>query len=224
MKTSTLIIFSILFFESCRNNSEPTKQTIRQTLNDTIIGKKIIRRSDQKIENAVYFLIHDNDTSNLRYEFSQNLAGEVEIVVYDNNPLLSPTQSYREEAIEQKLILREAANDFDLRSLEKIWDLSLTVTGDLAIQITKQLPPEYLNKSLNNLDVAQFLLASKLTKDLDELLKPYGKKIKRYVVEKAQFLDSSIFFKYNKIETPRSEIPSKILDAQIWTVIENNGI
>jgi hypothetical protein len=71
-------------------------------------------------------------------------------------------------------------------------------------------------------DPGFLLRRSKLTTDLNELLKLYGKKIKGYVVEDAQFLDSTIFLKYNRIETRTSEIPSKILDAQIWTIIENN--
>src|SRR5262245_12424973 len=100
---------------------------------------------------------------------------------------------------------------------------SLLTTGDLAIAVTKQLPAELRNKPLTNIDVSKFLLNSKLTEDLNNLLRPYSKRIKRYVVEHAGFLDNSIYFKVNKIETPKSQVPNKILVAQIWPIIENFG-
>jgi hypothetical protein len=197
--------------------SDDTKQTAKLALSDTTVGKIIVTKNNDTIGEAIYFLVYNNGTSTLRCHFSQNSKG-VEVNIYDDNDL-----SYREEKSELKLILREASKDFRLDLLNKIWDVPLIVTGDLAISITKQLPSEYLGKSLNNFDVGKFLLTSKLTDDLNELLMPYGKKIQKYIVEKAGFIDSSIILKNNKIETPKSEIPAKILDAQVWTVIENNG-
>ena len=218
----TLFILTVLAV-SCTDNNKPATQVINEISIDTIIKKEVIQEEGGKIRHAVYFLVRKTDTSNLRYDISINPDDSIEIIVYEKGILRGSLLSYREELQEQSHILREASMDFDLNSLKKIWDISLSSTGDLAIAITKQLPPEYFGKSLHNLDVGKFLLTSKLTKDLNELLKPYGKKIKRYVVEKAQFLDSSIIFKYNNIETPKSEIPTKILDAQIWPAIESNG-
>lgn len=223
MRTQTIILLILNIGLSCTNKNESEIKIPSQISNNAITGREIIRQSDGKIKEAVYFQIRNNDKLNLRYHFSQNSEGEIKIILYENDELKSPELSYREELQEQKLILREAAKDFELRSLKKIWDIYLMLTGDLAIMLTKQLPPEYAGRNLNNFNLGKFLFASKLTEDLNELLKPYGKKIKRYIVEKAGFIDNSFVIKENKIETPISEIPAKILTAQIWAVIENTN-
>jgi hypothetical protein len=212
--TTTVIFLTLIVITSCSDN---TSQTTKLALSDTTVRKIIVAKNNDKIGEAIYFLVYSNDTSTQRCYFSQD-SNEVAINIYDDNDL-----SYREEKNELKLILREASKDFRLDLLNKIWDVPLIATGDLAITITKQLPSEYLERSLSNFDVANFLLTSKLTDDLNELLMPYGKKIQKCIVEKAGFIDSSVILKNNKIETPKSEIPSKILDAQVWPVIENSG-
>lgn len=224
MKSLIFIIFFLLGIAyACSDRNKPPDKVSNQSSKDTILKTDVIPGPGGKTRHAVYFLVTNSDTSNLRYNVSMNTKGEVEITVYVQDHLRGPVLSYREELHEQDLILKEASKDFQLSSLIKIWDFSLLVTGDLAIAITKQLPPELLGKPLDKFDVGGFLLTSKLTNDLNDLLRPYGKRIKKYVVEKAHFFDNSTIFKYNKIETPKSEIPAKILDAQVWTVIENNG-
>lgn len=214
--------FIIVLAISCSDHNSPANSS-KIDIEDIIVGKRIVQQYEEKIIEAVYFSIRKNDTSNLRYHFLQGLSDSIEIVVYPKDPLQNPQLFYQEELQEQKLILKSASKDFKLEFLNKIWDIPLLETGDLAITVTKQLPSDYLSKQLNNIDVAKFLLTSKLTTDLNELLRPYNKKIKRYVVEKARLLKDSDFLKYNKIETSISEIPHKVLDAQIWTVIENSS-
>jgi hypothetical protein len=168
-------------------------------------------------EGVAYFLVRSGDTSLLKCYVSAS-GDTTEIYIEpDYEKDISKNLSYREEMMELPLLLREASKSFNIANTYIVKGVG--IWGDLAIDLTKQWNSKYSKRRISNKLLAEFLLESKMTDDLNSLLSPYNIAVSRYILEKAQFASSSEIHKYYKIETPQSQIPEEIISASIYGVL-----
>jgi len=218
MKFHILIfIFSFLQIIDCNCQTiEHVDKTPSLNVIDTLVLKKII--THQNKQDFEYSVITENDTSDFKIVFSKNENFGKITIIAQHNLLYNGEKLYKSKLKEFETILHRAEKDIDFDSLSTIVIGRLVTTGDLAIAVTN----EFINKYGNRFEksdynfVPEFLLESKLAKDINKLFRPYSLQIDNISIEKLGFIPSEYITSSSIIETPRNEIPEKIIDCMIW--------
>ncbi len=212
-----------IILTSCSDRQNSSVKTTNENIVtiDTLVGSKII--TDEIAGSAYrkraigYFVIIDKDTSDYTCIFSE--YKDKSIVGIDLNILyFKATMPYRQRLEELKIILPTAATDFNFDSLTGINFGRLVLSGDLAIDITKQYQQKFgtSDKLQSYETVGQFLKESKLGSDLDNLFRPYSITVDKVSIEKLFYASREEIFWGSKIETDSVNIPDKILDCMTW--------
>lgn len=217
----------IAVFISCSNQTGKKKEaeikakTVNS--NDTIIGMKDITNeiagSTYRKRATEYFTIVNKDTSDFMPIIGES-KDNGRIGINQNLTYSKKNKIYSQRLIELKLILPEAAKEYNFDSLTTMSNGRLILSGDLAIIVTEEYKRKFGNKekvtTADYKGISDFLLESTLAKDLNELLKPYSKSVSRISIEKAFFTDKLELLRYSKISRDSTEIPDKILDFVTW--------
>ena len=126
--------------------------------------------------------------------------------------------TYRQRLAEIGMILPKASKDFDFASLTSIYFGRLILSGDLAVDITKQYRQKFgsSNKLPDYATVGEFLAKSKLGTDLDSLLSPYSISVDKVSMEHLFFTTKKDLYWASKIETDTRKVPDTILDCMTW--------
>lgn len=220
-----LVVFTllILILSSCSNSIKHKEKV--HLISDTVVGKKNeITDANQKKASS-YFVVVKKDTSKFTPVFA-TLKNTDSVHINLNRSYYNKAESYFKRLEDFKLILPHAAKDFDLSLLNNLFIGRFILSGDLAIIVTE----EYQSKYGENTDVAisdynkieSFLLESRLSKDLNELFKPYSKSVSKIHVEKVFFTDKKEVFRYSDVLRDSLQTPDKLLDFVAW--IELNDI
>ena len=227
MKQIIIVLLSFSVFYACSNQTESKTQIedVKQskTISDTIIGKKGITHeiagSAYRKRATGYFVIVNNDTSDFMPIFSESKDDHM-IGIDLNLPYARHTKTFVQRISELKLILPFASKEFNFDSLKSISIGRLILTGDLAIDITKQYRKKFGDSERIRTEdyqkISDFLLESKLTSDLNELFKPFLISVEKIRIEKVFFTTKSELLNYNKLDKNTTEIPVKILDCMTW--------
>ena len=232
MKNLVLIFLSVIVFFSCSNQTEQ-KQKIKNDIkihqiSDTIIGKKNITNeiagSAYRKRAIGYFVIIKKDTSGFMPIFTES-KDNGRIGISQNLPYSNETETYFQRLCELKLILPKAEKEFNFDSLRGMSVGRLILTGDLAIKITEEYKNKFgENEKITTTDyskISNFLLESRLTKDLNELFEPYSKSVEKVNIEKAFFTTRDELMKYSRVSRDTVNIPNKILDCMTWIKFKN---
>ena len=183
---------------------------------DTIVGSKTITNeipgSAYRKKAIGYFVIIGNDTCIFTESKDDNKVG-----IDLNIKYLKASMTYRQRLKELKIILPKAATDFNFDSLTGIGFGRLILSGDLAIDVTKQYRQKFgaSNKLQSYPTVQQFLKQSKLCEDIDNLFKPYSISSDRVSFEKLFLTSRKELYWASKIEADTSNVPDKILDCNL---------
>ena len=138
------------------------------------------------------------------------------------------TETYHERLKELKLILPEAAREFNFDSLTSMSLGRLFLSGDLAIHVTQAYTHQFGEKkhiiTATYDEISAFLLGSKLGQDYNELFKPYAKVVEGVAVEKVFFTTKENLIHNSKVSMDTTTIPENILDATVWVNLKNSKI
>jgi hypothetical protein len=188
---------------------------------DTLVGSKIITDeiagSAYRKRAICYFVIIDKDTSDYTCIFSE-YKDNSNVGIDLNIPYFKATMTYRQRLEELKIILPKAATEFNFDSLTGINFGRLVLSGDLAIDVTKQYHQKFgISDKLQSYEtVGQFLKESKLGSDLDNLFKPYSITVDKVSIEKLFHTSQKELYWASRIETDSVDVPDKILDCMTW--------
>jgi hypothetical protein len=221
-----LLAVSLAACSGNQQNSLPGMTENKATI-DTIVGSKTI--TDEIAGSAFrkraigYFVITGQDTSDYTCIFTESKDGG-EVMIDLNVPYLKAEMSYRERLGELKIILTKAAADFNYDSLTSIYLGRLVLSGDLAVEVTKEYREKFGagDKPASYIAVGQFLKESRLGVDLDNLLKPYSISVDKVSIEKLFFTTRSDLYWASKIEADSIDVPDKILDCMTWIKLIRN--
>jgi len=242
MKNNTFVLLIILAF-SCSHRTDKTKISDSEDGNipnsDTITGIKNvtdeIAGSAYLLKATGYFLISDNDTSGFMPIFSESKEnGNINIdlnLPYSGlkKPLpekirINDPKPYSLWYKELEIILQTALKDYNLDSLASISIGRLILTGDLAVEITKEYKNKFGdNEKITTADyhaIENFLLTSKLATDINKLLKPYNLKCTKISIEKTFFTNKEDLLNNSILQTMPEDIPETILDCITWVITE----
>lgn len=220
--------FLLVFLTGCNDNRQNNFVLIatdNKITIDTIVGSKTI--NDEIAGSAFrkraigYFVIINKDTSDFTCIFTESKKSS-EVGIDLNIKYFKASMTYQKRLDELKIILPKAATDFNFDSLSSISLGRLILSGDLAIEVTK----EYRQKfgTSNNLEsyaaVEQFLKESKLGSDIDTIFKKYSLSVEKVSIEKLFLTSRDELYWASKIETDSSNIPDKILDCLTWVKLK----
>lgn len=185
-----------------------------------------------------YFLISGNDTSGFMPVFTESKEnGKINIDLnlpyagmkkpfQEKIPIKDP-KPYSQWFKELEIILQTASKDYNLDSTGSISIGRLILTGDLAIDITKEYKKKFGTKEqITTADYGKtekFLLSSKLAEDFNKLLLPYRLKSKKISIEKTFFTTKEDLINNSITETIPDSIPETILDCITWIITEPTG-
>ena len=220
-KMNKIIALPLLAIALISCNDIAQKKPIGQTTkkDSSIVGKKIVSEEAGSLyrKKALgYFVITKKDTAGYTYLFTELNGGGVTLDFNTNRPALS--MSYADKLRALKIILPEAAKDFNLDSLQGINFGRLVSNGDLAIDVTKQYIQKFgtSEKVREYGVVSEFLKGSKLGTDLDSVFKKYSISVDEVSIEKMFFTTTEELYLTSKIETRSTAIPEKILDCSTY--------
>lgn len=216
-----------VFLTSCnvsRQDSFAQTTTENKVTIDTIVGSKTITNeiagSAYRKKTIGYFVIVGKDTSDYTCIFTESKdGGKVSIDL--NIPYSKAAMTYRQRFAELKLILPKATTDFNFDSLTSINFGRLVLSGDLAVEITKQYRHKFgtSQKLESYATVEQFLKESKLGSDIDNLFKQYSISVDNVSIEKLFLTSEEDLYWASKIETDTLIVPDKILDCMTWVTL-----
>lgn len=218
--TFGLLIFLLTACNGHRQNEAPQTVNKIKTSDSLNVGSKII--TDEIAGSAFrkraigYFVVSDKDTSDFTCIFYESKDdGKVRLDL--NIPYLKATMAYRQRMDELETILPKAAMDFDFDSLTSISFGRLILSGDLAIEVTKQYGQKFgtSDKVADYKTIELFLRESKLGSDLNGIFKPYSISVDNISLEKLFFTTKKEIFWASKIESDSANVPDKILDCMI---------
>jgi hypothetical protein len=217
----------VILLASCKDNRQNNfaqTTTENKVTVDTIVGNKAITDeiagSSYRKRATGYFVIIDKDTSDYTCIFTQSKDnGKVSINL--NIPYSKTAMTYRQRLDELKIILPQAAKDYDFNSLSSISFGRLILSGDLAIEVTRQYRQKFgtSNKIEGYATVEQFLKVSKLGTDLNVLFKPYSISVDKVSIEKLFMTSRQDLFWASKVEADTTKVPDKILDCMTWATL-----
>ena len=221
-------IFVTIVFVACLNQNRNQTEA-HQDYSDTIIAKKNITEeiagSAFRKRATGYFQIVNQDTSDFMVVFTEGKNdGQVRIGC-QYNKFNKKGKLYKTRINELKRIIKCAKSDYDLDSVSSIGVGRLISTGDLAISITNEYINKYGNdfKPIDYKRVTDFLLDSKLTRDINEILKPYSKRVKMIECEKIFFTTKEDLYWASIVETDSTLVPDKLLDCMTWIILETDN-
>lgn len=225
-----LSVILIVVLASCTNKTrkETLPQDEKKIISDTLIGEiKITNElagSAYRNRATGYFVIIEKDTSNYKPIFTESKEnGSISII--QNLSYSEKNATYEQRLNELKLILQKAEQDYDIDSLTDMSLGRLILSGDLAVILTREFKHTFdENKkieTIKNQEISNFLLESTLTRDLNDIFKPYQKTVKKISIEKLLFTDKQELIRYSDIAMDVSQIPENILDFMIWIEFEN---
>ena len=222
------LTFGLLIFLLCAcSKREP--ETYSKSARDLVIGSKIIKDelagSSYRKRAIGYFAVTNKDTSDFICIFTESkVGGKVGIDL--NIPYLKNTVTHAQRFNELKWILERASEDFNFDSLSYISFGRLVQSGDLAIAVTKeykQKNPSFKNLFVNYTAFEEFLVTSKLGRDLNEIFKPYSISITSSSVEKLFLTTKKDLYWASKVETDSTMVPEKVLDAIVMARLKKNN-
>lgn len=224
MKIQLTFGVCIILLTACNENKQNNlSQTDDKTAasGDTIVGTKIITNeiagSAHRNRAMGYYLTVDKDTSDFICIFFESKDGG-KVGIDLNIPYSKRSMTYRQRLSEFQTILPIASKDFNFDSLTSISFGRLILSGDLAIDVTKQYIEKFGTSSKigSNRIVANFLNESKLATDIDSIFKPYSISVDNISIEKLFFTPKSDLYWASKIETDTTNVPEKIIDCMLW--------
>ena len=220
-----LLIFTVCF--SClnhnRQNQKNQNNAEKNSVSEPVIGMKNVINEvagSAYLNKAIcYFVIANQDTSGFMPVFTESKdAGVVGIDL--NLPYSNKSETYHQRIMELKLILNEAGKEFNFDSLRSMSVGRLILTGDLAVDITREYKNQFGEKEkITTADyskISDFLLNSGLTKDINELFEPYSKSVENVSIEKAFFITKEELFKVANVSEDIADVPDHILDCITW--------
>jgi hypothetical protein len=227
MNIKIILVILAITLKSCSN---PQNSSIKTTIEniatiDTLVGSKVITNQiagAAYLKRAIeYFVIIDKDTSNytcIFYEYKENCHVGIDLNVHHHKSKML----YKQRLEELKIIFSSATADFNFDSLTNINFGRLVLSGDLAIELTKQYQQKYgTSDQLQSYEtVGQFLKESKLGSDLNNLFKPYSVSVDKVSIEKLFYVSKEEIFWGSKLETDSVNIPNKILDCITWVKLK----
>lgn len=224
MKPSILFV---LFFNSvCGYASESTgtisfnKDTvvISKTITNEIAGSAYRKRATQ------YQVLSQSDTSRFAIILIESNKNEFD---HDGSVHLKfhfdKNKSFREQKEELNILLDKASKDYKFDSLKSIFSLWLPSLGDLNITLSRELENNKDIKSIvkNYWKLNDFLLASSLSIELNEIFKKYNLSVKQYAIEHfGYFAKPGTLNRYSKIETNPAAFPKKIMEGSMWVYFD----
>jgi len=194
--------------QSSYQSSPPDVQVLRFDVNEELAGSAYRKRA------TGYLMVTEGDSSLFFPAFTEAKDdGRISLILG-----LHPSISYADQMKQLHFLLPYVAKDYNFDSLSGVFVGRLIQTGDLAIEVTN----EYLNHfggygstATTAYDtIASFLSSSKLGRDFDKLLDPYGLQVSGTSVEKVFYTEMPGSIKIDS--TLHNEIPDKILDAMVW--------
>lgn len=210
-----LVYFLPLIFWACQpkqtsttpaTTEAPDTVILRINLNQELAGSAYRNRA------TGYLMVINGDSAYFSPAFTESNKGKVNLLLG-----LYPLQTYAEQMTQLQAILPTAAEDYNFDSLSSVYMGRLVHTGDLAIAVTN----EYLTAfdgygstaTTEYRKIEHFLTTSKLGRDLNVILEPYGLHVTEASVEK-------VFFTEMPAQTIDSTLhatwPARILDASVW--------
>jgi len=219
-----------LCLASCNDYGQQTSAqttTENKLTADTIVGSKTMIdeiAGSAYLKRAIgYFVIVGKDTSEYTCIFTESKDGG-KVGIDMNISYFKPAMTYQQRLAELRTILPKAAKDFILDSRTSISFGRLILSGDLAVEVTKQYRQRY--GSTNRLEsytaVAHFLKESMLGTDLNMLFKPYSMTVDKISIEKLFFTSRKELYWASKIEADTLAIPDRILDCSVWVKMKQN--
>lgn len=194
----TLIISFTLVFISCNQETKKNNQTtVTNDKTDTIIVK---HKNDLNKSYEVgflsksysYYWLVDNDT----LDFSVN-ARE-----YEKDSTLHLSIHHKEPKIFTTTLtkinecLPRIREDFHLTKLNSLYFRDPIYYFDLIKVLSSEYEKQFGRKNISYEKLNQFLLKSKLNKQLDNFANPLDKKVNRYSIEKFHLTDKKYFGDY----------------------------
>lgn len=226
------LIFGLFVFilTGCNNNRQnhfAQTTTENKVTIDTIVGSKTI--TDEIAGSAFrkratgYFVIIGKDTSDYTCIFTESKDGG-KVGIDLNIRYFKAEMTYKQRLEELRIILPKAATDFNFDSLKSIGFGRLILSGDLAVDITKQYYQKFgtSDKLENYTTVGQFLKESKLGTDLNNLFKKYSISVDKVLIEKLFLTSRQDLYWASKIETDTTKLPDNILDCITWVKLTKN--
>jgi hypothetical protein len=211
------IVFISFLLIACDRKTEDKKlqPDAGMVKTDTLIGQipitNEIAGSAYRKRAMAYFLIIKGDTSDFRCILMESKEGGL----VDMEIRFKRHMSYRQQLRELQKIIPAGVPDFAYDSLRSIFISRLVTTGDLAVDISRQLQGDKF--SINDYsEIKQFLLKTKLAADFNRLLLPVNRSVAGFSVEKVFLADKKVLFSNATVETDSSEIPDRILDCITW--------
>jgi hypothetical protein len=202
---------------SSKENLEKDTVVARIEVSNELAGSAYRKRAGS------YFVINGSDTSSFKPIFSE-VNDDESVSLSLNIPYSKSTFSYDQRLNELKRILTRATQDYPVNSLTTVSFGRLILSGDLAIELTKEYKERFgHNEKITTgqyKEISEFLLTSKLSKDLNQLFKPYQKSVKRIGIEKAFFTTKDELLTYSQITQDTSLIPERIIDFMTWIELE----
>lgn len=238
------IIITILAV-SCTSPNRPDGKNDRITseihLNDTVIGKSDLLgkiAGSAYLQRATgYYVVAGKDTSEFMPVFTlskeKNHVG-IDLNLGNLNKVKSKgkmsgsswntSKTYLMWLKELEKILVYASAEYDLDSLTGIKCGRMVLTGDLAVDVTRQYHEKFSeNREITTADyqeIAQFLMETRLAADFNALLEPWSLKVEKIGIEKAFFTTRDDLLKNSVPEIPVEEIPVTVFDCIVWMIIE----
>jgi hypothetical protein len=193
---------------------------------DTIVAK--IERKDNYYTKIInYHLVIKGDTSKTGMVIFQhkegNLSAGLGLGKTSRKANEIETKPYRLRYLEVKKLMKEAAKDFNMKSLEEIGTGFLIETGDLTIDVSREYFKRYGNPGniswrqigpKKREQIEDVLMTSRIARDLNTILAPFGKEIKQVTrAEQLMFVPKTALNYYTTYETDPSQVPEFIMDA-----------
>lgn len=220
-----LMPFSLGLF-SCtsgqRGNETPPPATISDTL---IVKQKItdeLAGSVYRKRATCYFLVVKGDTSVYRPVFMESRTeGRVSLVLD-----FYSTLTYEEHLAQLRVLLPDAAQDYNFDSLGTVYMGRLVEMGSLAVDLTN----EYLtvfggygsSATTAYPEIAEFMTQSRLGRDMDELFRPYDLHVSGASVEKVFFTPLKASSAIHAERYHQTNIPDRLLDASTWFYLKKS--
>jgi hypothetical protein len=245
LKIISILLLTILALSCGRRPDKEIKSNSPLTKiqnSDTITCKKNLIREiagSAYLQRATgYFLISGNDTSgfmpifnelkeNRKINIDLNLPYAGMSIPFQGKIPINDPKPYSQWYKELEIILQSASKDYNLDLTGSISLGRLILTGDLAIDITREYKKNFGAKekiaTADYGEIEKFLLSSKLAEDFNKLLLPYRLRSKKISIEKTFFTTREDLINNSITETLPDSIPETILDCITWIITEPTG-
>lgn len=194
----TLILSLTLGFISCNQETKSNNQTtVTNDKTDTIIVK---HKNDLNKSYEVgflsksysYYWLVGNDT----LDFSVNARqyekdSTLHLSIHHKKPIIFTTALTRINEC-----LPQIKEDFYLTKLNSLYFRDPIYYFDLVKELSTEYEKQFGRKNISYEKLNDFLLKSKVNKQLDNFVSPLDKKIKRYSIEKFHLTDKKYFGEY----------------------------